>query len=59
MDDTQHQELQRLIDEAPLGAPAKPTKLKNPTDPSTHVSNEDDKTGKWILFFLIRLSIYT
>ena len=39
-------ELQRLINEAPV-TPAKPSMLKNPTDPPTHVSVEDAPTGKW------------
>jgi hypothetical protein len=39
-------ELQRLINEAPV-TPAKPSMLKNPTDPPIHDSFEDLVTGKW------------
>jgi hypothetical protein len=47
MDDADKKaELQRLIDGAPV-TPAKPSMLKNPTDPPIHDSFEDLVTGKW------------
>ena len=47
MDDADNKAaLQRLIDEAPV-TPAKPSMLKNPTDPPIHDSFEDLVTGKW------------
>ena len=51
MDDHSNQEeLQRLIDGANPGVPAKPTKLKDQSDPSTHVSIGDAITGKCLSF---------
>ena len=45
-DDHNQEELQRLIDGAIPGVQDKPTKLKDSTDPSTHVSIGDAITGK-------------
>jgi hypothetical protein len=45
-DEAQKEELQRLIDEAPV-TPVKPTNVKNLTDPPIHDSFEDLVTGKW------------